>query len=130
MKRNFETIKSDKKLEALSRWKQRQKITQIAEDLRVARDTIYRWVKDSENRLGKRAPRRKKQIDSQTRFRIIELYMLLRKPSLAVLSKKLEFFYHLRFSPAQLKYWLSQWDVHSISPTPFFDEIISSEAKP
>jgi len=127
MKRDFEIIKSQRKLEALTRWRSRDPITAIAEDLKVTRDTIYRWIRESESRLSRRQPRTRKRIDGQTRYRIIELYILLQKPSLASLSKKLSELYHLKYSQAQLKYWLKLWEMAEFSPSPFFGEILADE---
>jgi transposase len=87
MKKKFETIQSERKRRALVAWSEGKKVSAIAKELECSRDTIYRWVKGVEKDWSKRQRSSSQKLDSLSRSRIIEAYILLKCPSVAVLRR-------------------------------------------
>lgn len=122
--RSFTSDRAEKKLLALHLWKSGSQVTEISARLMCSRETIYRWLKDVENRLGSRAKRSRSLVDRATQWKIIEAYILLAKPSAATLSDALKNLYHLNFSPSQLRRWLKKWGLDSFRPSPLASTLL------
>lgn len=121
--RKFETLKSEKKLLVLQRWKSGDRVSKIAEDLDISRDTVYRWLKTAENRLAKNANRKRQSVDQSTKNRIIEILVLLGKPSYKRLSEELDRYYGIQLEDYQCRYLIKKWGLDSYEPSSQFASI-------
>lgn len=121
--RVFETKKVELKTEALKLWREGVKVSEIAEILGKSRDTIYRWIKEASDKLGGKTSRKRHLVDESTRNRIIELYILMRAPSMRVLSEALLNYFYIRLSPHQLRRLLKKWSLLEWSPSPAYESI-------
>lgn len=130
IKRTLETDKSEQRLEALHRWKSGEKISFISRELSISRESLYRWIKESSVRLAARRKGSRKIIDELSRVRIIETYILLKRPSIELLRKMLNAHYHMIWSSSQLRRYLKVWGFGSYRPSSFFETIISQRKKP
>lgn len=123
MKRDFENKKSDKKTLALQLWRENKKVAEIAKNLHVTRATVYRWVETADKKLSEPDRRSRLSIDVATKSRILELYVLLKKPSMTRLSEALDSYFHIRLSPHQLSRYLKRWGWDCFSPSALFDSV-------
>lgn len=119
----FETSKSEQKRRALVAWSEGVSIADIAKELEISRDTIYRWIRESEKLLGKRLRRASNKLDARTKAQIIEAFILLKAPSMAALRKVLERYYFIRLSESQLRRSLEKWGLKSFQPSPLFESL-------
>lgn len=126
-KREVETPHSDLKLQALARWKSGDKIAGIARDLQISRETMYRWVKEADEKL-KRRSRRVQVVDHATQLKIIEAYVVLKAPSMAELKRIVESLYHLQVSTHQLRRWLIKWGWGSFQPSKLLAQHIKTNS--
>jgi len=122
--RDLQKEKSNKKLEALSRWKRGEKIVQISRDLRVSRDSVYRWVSRSNEVLSQSVSKRSISVDTLTKYKIIEAYFLLKRPSMVKLSGALKHHFGLKIPAFSLRRYLKKWGLFDYKPSPFFDIIL------
>lgn len=123
MKRNFENKKSDKKTQALQLWRENRKVVEIAKSLQVTRATVYRWIEGLDKKLSEPDRRSRLSIDVATKSRILELYVLLKKPSMMRLSEALDSYFHIRLSPHQLSRYLKRWGWNCFSPSALFGSV-------
>src|SRR4051812_20037176 len=110
--RTFEKEKSEKKGEAIRLWKSGRSVTQIARELSVSRDTLYRWIKTLDHDLSQSRTRSRVQWDPITRDRILELFILLKAPAIPILNRLLRELFHIRYSDVQLRYGLKKMGVY------------------
>lgn len=122
--RKLQQTKSNLKLEALARWKAGESITQISKDLNVSRDSIYRWSRTADKNLAKSLPKRSIAIDLDTKNRILELYFLLKRPSMSELSRQLKYHFSIEIPAFSLRRYLKKWGLFEYRPTRFFEIIL------
>src|SRR4051812_5278001 len=104
--RNFGNTKAEMKALAILAWKGGMPIAEIARELGVSRPTVYRWMEKASHALAKNASRVHQKIDLQTKFRIVELFIVLKAPSLQKLQTHLLSLFHIRLTTAQIRYAL------------------------
>ncbi|TVQ78451.1 MAG: hypothetical protein EA369_07020 [Bradymonadales bacterium] len=119
--KQFETKLSEQKRRALVAWSEAQPIQSIARDLGVSRETIYRWIRESERKLAQTKRLRKERLDEQSRQQIVEAYILLKAPSLRVLRKVLSRYYFIQLTEAQLRRLLGKSGLWGYSPSPVYE---------
>lgn len=127
--RKFEAEKAEVKLKALHAWKSGEKITAIAKNLQRSRETIYRWVNQSQKNLSAKSKRHRHQIDKSTQWKIIEAYILLGKPSVRVLMECINELYGIRLSSSQVRRSLKRWGLDSYQPSSFASILIERRTK-
>lgn len=125
-KRIFDNQKTEAKVYALKSWKEGKKISEIARELNKTRSTIYNWLAKADQKLSKDSSRRRLHIDTQTKNRIIELYVLMKKPSIEKLRKALVYYFHIQLSTHQLRRYLSKWGMADYEPSALFDTFKNS----
>jgi|GEM_PF-4583374 len=123
IKRYFDNQKSEAKTEAIRRWKNGESVQKIAKDLLKSRPCIYRWIKEADQRLSKNSKRCRQSVDELTHDRIIESYILLKKPSMTKLSKALAYYFHIQLSASQLRRLLEKWNLKNYQPSPLYDRL-------
>ncbi len=121
--RDLKNSKSNVRAEALRLWKSGWSISEIARNVQKSRETIYRWVKMSDQDLAKRKTRERKTLDQTTRFRILELMVLGRSPSMKKLAQQLDHFFHIQLTEVQLRYFLKKIDFYDYKPSAFYSVI-------
>jgi transposase len=122
--RLFGTEKSELRLRAIHLWKSGNSITQIAKDCNVARDTIYRWIKNIDRKLNQSTKRNRTTVDEAVKFRILESYFILKCPSMPHLKRVLEGQFHIQLSISQLRRLLKKWNVGEYAPSAMHDSLI------
>jgi transposase len=122
--RQLHQSKSNLKLEALARWKAGESITQISQELGISRDSIYRWSKAADAYLAKALPKRSSSIDRETKDKILELYFLLKRPSMNELSQALKHHFSLQIPAFSLRRYIKKWGLFDYQPTRFFEIIL------
>lgn len=127
--RTFETEKIEEKIYALTLWRDGVPIVSLARELGRSRETIYRWIKESQVLLEKNKSRKRSSIDDSTKFKIIETFILLKRPSVRKLSIALEAIFFIRISPSQLRRSLARWGFQNYKPSAFFDLMVSNRAR-
>lgn len=111
-------------MKAIQLWKEGLKVTEIASRLECSRGTVYRWIKNAGEKLSK-TYRARQTIDPITKSRVLELYILLKRPSMRVLSEKLAYYFHIHIKPHQLRRYLIAWGFYDFQPSPLFVNILS-----
>ena len=133
-KREFENLKTEQKIYALSLWREGIPISDIAKDLKKSRETIYRWIHHSDQVLASGRKRSRQAIDHNSKNKIIEAFILLKRPSMRKLQSTLQNIYLLYFSPSQLRRALMKWGLYSYEPSQVFDSLmkfqVSQKLKP
>lgn len=122
--RYFENKKVEPKAEVIRLWKEGEKVSEIAKKISVSRDTIYRWLEGVDKNLAAPTKRTRHLVDERTRFKIIELYILMRAPSMRVLSEELASVFAIRLSPSQLRRYLIKWKIFDYKCSQAFESII------
>jgi transposase len=122
--RKLKINKSQQKLEALSRWEQGEAIAQIARSLGCTRDTIYRWVARAEKDLSKNSSRRRTLLDQRSHWIVIEAYILLGAPSVALLQSVLTQVYSLKLSIPQIRHFLKVNKLNQFIPSSLGETLI------
>ena len=122
--RDLSKPKSNIKLEALSRWKRGERIQRISTDLQISRETIYRWIKRSDEVLSKTLPKRTTAIDQTTKSRIWELYFLLKRPSMSALSQALQHHFSIEIPSFTLRRYLKKWGLGDYHPSALWEVIL------
>jgi transposase len=127
--REFRESKTELKVYVTHLWKAGTPISQIAKDTGKSRETIYRWIKQMDHRLSKSSSRRRQIVDEQTKFRILEMFILLKCPKMPRLKKTLNSLFHIQLSESQLRRLLKKWGMNSYKPSSFFDSILRQQAE-
>lgn len=112
------------KMEALALFLEGVPLSDIARRVSRSRGTVYRWVSAGAQSLAKNSSRKRIVIDEVTGSRIIELYVLLKRPSLRRLSEELKKIFYIEKSPAQLRYFIKRSKLDQFRPSTSFDSII------
>lgn len=118
--RSFENQKSELKSLAIEAWKRGTSIVEIAKSLNRSRATIYNWLKDADQKLAQSRKRSRLQVDTLTKSRVLELYVLFQRPSCKDLSLALRLFFSIQLSPSQLRRYLKRWGYDVFRPSPFY----------
>lgn len=121
--RSFENKKSELKSLAIEAWKRGTSIAEIAKSLHRSRATIYNWIKDADQKLSQSRKRSRLQIDTLTKSRVLELYVLFQRPSCKDLSLALRLFFSIQLSPSQLRRYLKRWGYDVFRPSPFYKSL-------
>jgi len=95
--------KSDQKAEAIALWKSGKKITDISRVLKVSRHSVYRWIGLAETQLKRKKRKKSYNADSSLIVAAVELVVLMRGPSMKVLSKTLDSYFGIIIHPAKLR---------------------------
>ncbi|MBN8461686.1 MAG: helix-turn-helix domain-containing protein [Dechloromonas sp.] len=125
--REFEYSKTEAKIQATRLWKEGVPISQIAKDTQKSRETIYRWLKQIDHKLAKHSSRKRKSLDEQARFRLIEVFILLKRPKMPKLQKVLKSLYHIELSQPQLRRFLKKFGLSFYRPSAFYDHLLRQQ---
>ena len=126
--REFEKEKTEQKIYAIALWKDGISIAQIAKEVGKSRDTIYRWVKKSDRDLSQNARRKRVLVDSVTKGKIIELYVILKRPSIQKLSESLRTYFAISLTPSQLRRYIKRWGMDEYRPSRLFNSLVLQQA--
>lgn len=121
----FDTKKSERKSRAIEAYQSGLPVAQIAENLNCSRETIYRWLKSSREIFSKKKIRASKSWSSEVRFLVLEFFVLLRAPSLRILSLQLRQYAALNLSEAQLRGILKKMSVYEWKPSRFYSRVVN-----
>lgn len=124
-KRYFDNQKSNDKLRALQLWGRGESITDIAIELQKSRSTVYAWISKAEKSFSQKRSGSRLQVDRTQKSRILELYVLLKRPSIRKLREALKFHFHIEYSEPQLRRYLRQWGFDCFRPSPLYERIRS-----
>ena len=124
LKSKSDNSKSLQKMEAITLFLEGVPLSEIARKFSKSRGTIYRWVSSSARSLSKNSSRKRMVVDEITASRIIELYVLLKRPSLRKLSEELKKIFFIHKSQAQLRYFIKRSKLDLFKPSASFDSII------
>lgn len=122
-RRRFENTKSEEKSLAIEAWKRGTSMAEIAKNLKRSRATIYNWLRDADQKLSQSRKRSRLQIDTLTKSRVLELYVLFQRPSCKDLSLALRLFFSIQLSPSQLRRYLKRWGYDVFRPSPFYKSL-------
>lgn len=122
-KRFFENKKSEEKWKAVEAWKRGEGISSIASNLGRSRITIRRWLRDSDQKLARNSSRSRLKVDQLTKSRVLELYVLMKRPSIPRLKEALGFHFHIHFSEPQLRRLIKRWNFDCFRPSPLYDSL-------
>ncbi len=121
--RVFENQKTEVKYRAIEAWRNGKKITEISRDLNRSRATIYSWLKAADEALSRPSTRSRLQIDSLTKSRVLELYVLFERPSCRDLSLALQILFSINLSASQVRRYLKRWQFDHFQPSSFFSSL-------
>jgi len=124
----FETNLAAKKSQVIHAWKAGKSVSAIAKEAGTSRDTIYRWLGKTEKTLDQKKGRGEKIWSEDTLYKVRELYVLLRAPSVRELSEKMKIYYSLSLSESQLRRLLQRLQIYEWKPSLQFDFIQKMEA--
>ncbi len=128
--RQFETTKSEKKLNVISSWKSGKSISEIAKEHALSRPTIYRWLELADQKFACDSQRKRIVVDESVRFMIIEAFVLLGAPSMRRLSEALQNIYFIHLSPSQLRRYLQKWNLFEYKTSRVFKSLLRYQAQP
>lgn len=127
--RIFKIKKVDLKSQAIQAWKAGQKVSVIATDLQVSRETIYRWLEEFENRLSVKKARRKKDWDENLCHRLLELYVVLRAPSVRVLRAALYKHFQISLTATQVRGLLKRLELNRWKPSAQWEYLMKAQVQ-
>ncbi len=122
--------KSKQRFQAIQLFENKVSIAQIAKDLGRSRLTIYRWLDRAHIRLSSREKRVSKKVEPSVENRIIEAFILFKRPSMKELSSLLETYYAIRLHPAKLRRFLITKNLFSWKPSALFESILKFRSFP
>lgn len=130
MKKNrlFENKKSEEKILATSLWKGGASIQKIAHEIKRSRGTVYRWLRRVDEDLSKPKKRKRISFDRDTKNKILEIYILMKKPKIPQLQSVLNKLFHIQLTQPQLRRWIRKWNLDDYRPSVFFDILIQERA--
>lgn len=123
-----DTNKSREKFKAIQAFEMGTSVSEIARSLHKSRLTIYRWLHGAHAELSQRKKTPRKNIDGQSENKIIEVYILLKKPSMRKLNTVLHSVFGIKVHPAKLRRFLIKRGLWSWEPSAYFDLIHQSLA--
>ena len=121
-----DTHKSRLKFKAIQAFESGASVSAIARQVGKSRLTIYRWLHGAHRTLSVRKGVSRKGIDLHSANRVIELYILLKKPSMQKLAQALADLFAIRLHPATLRRFLIKRGLSTWRPSPFFDLVCQS----
>jgi len=124
----FETQDSAEKSQVIQAWRAGEKVSSIAKAVGKSRDTIYRWLGESEKSFNKKKGRGEKVWSDETFAQVRELFVLLKAPSVRILKEKLKIYYSLSLSESQVRRLLQRLEIYDWKPSRQFDFIQKMEA--
>ena len=122
-----ETSKYRDRFRAIRAFESGETIAKISRDLKKSRLTIYRWLHSASDSLASRKTTKRETIDEQSGNRIIELYILYKKPSMKKLSQSLRESFGMKIHPAKLRRFLMKKNLWLWTPSLFFDSALRSQ---
>lgn len=115
----------EQKILAIAMKKEGKSIASIAKELNKTRATIYSWLKLAPEKLSRNASRNRIMMDSFTASRIIELYVLLARPSVRELKERLSEIFAIKKTETQLRFFLKKRGLDQFKPSSAFFMIMN-----
>jgi len=115
--------KASDRLKSIRYWQDGMSITEISNTLKCTRQTIYRWLQSVDQRLSKNESRKREDFSVEDKNKIIEAYILCKRPSMRVLSEILLAVFGLKIPPTRLRRALRRWNLDSYRPSGTFDSL-------
>lgn len=119
-----QSARAEEHAKVIRLWKSGVSVSEIAKTVGKTRATVYAWLDKDEDRLDQKDSRNRHLISDRERLQIIETYILLKAPSMVVLSERLALYFHIHRSPHQLRRYIEKWGLKDYRATPLYDEIV------